>query len=127
MLYRLKASETTTIVNARSLANFHTSAAVRVCLGADVLDARAAVLPTSVLMAAALPISIGLSAEKRTAVREGTRPLVIPAVKPLLLPSVLPPVRPGVTERLLELVHDVNGIDNLLSLLAIVEHAALAA
>jgi hypothetical protein len=50
--------------------------------------------------------------------------LVIPAVKPLLLPSVLPPVRPAVMERLLELVHDVNGIDNLLSLLAIVEHAA---
>jgi hypothetical protein len=107
-------------LNARSLANSHTSAAVRACLGADLLDSRTPALPTDDLMAAAYLMSARRwSPEEMTAVREDRRPLVLPAVKQVLVPSVLP-VRPAVMDRLLELVNDVGGIDNALALLAIV-------
>ena len=140
MLYPMKIVEATAaprIVDAHGLLHMRASKAAKACDAADAVDGLAVVQnPTMRLVAAAYGVSVGsvaralrLTPEQRQAVRQGKRPLILPAIPALPVPTTAPatpPVSPvvmGARERLREIVNEI-GLNATLDLLARGEQVA---
>jgi hypothetical protein len=126
------------VVDARGLLHRQTPKATRACDAADAYDGLVVLQnPTQKLLAVAYDVSVGsvarasrLTPEQRMAVRQGQRPLVLPAT-PSVLPIVpatppAPPVTMDARTKLAEVVAEI-GIDGTLALLAENENEKVAA
>jgi hypothetical protein len=141
MLYSMKAMSTTAavlrVVDAHSLLHLRASKCAKACDAADTVDGLAVLQnPTLRLVAAAYGVSVGsvaralrLTPEQRQAVRQGQRPLVLPAPSAVPVPPIVPatpPVSPvvmGARERLAAIVNEI-GLNATLDLLAASEKVA---
>ena len=138
MLYSMKLKETTAaaprVVDVRGLLHLRASKAVKACDAAEAVDGLAILgAPTLRLAATAYGVSVGsvaralrLSPEQRQAVRQGRRPLILPAIPPAPPVPATPPV-PSVVmrpcERLREIVREI-GLNATFDLLVASEKVA---